>query len=317
MLTLFAIPKAFHGDIGRIQRNAILSWTLLQPRPEIILLGKDAGTAEIAQEFGVKHIPDIEHNEYGTPLMNSLFAVAQQAGQGKIFVYTNADIILMNDFMEAVQRVPFDRFMMTGQRWNFDFDEVLQPDDGWETHLRDRVMRTGSLAGPHAMDYFVFSRDTYTEIPPFAIGRLCFDNWMLYKALSLNIPVIDATTAITAIHQNHDYNSHPQGRDWVFLGPEAKENLRLLGGEHHTYFMLDLANWQMTPQKLQKPGWSLERLDRQLDMIPLARPELQPIASILLNLLRSSRRLARQTSKVREIPARIISRFRRSNSSSF
>ncbi len=67
MLTLFAIPKAFRGHINTIQRNAIKSWTLLNPKPEIILLGDDEGTAEVAQEFGLIHIPEVDRNEYGTP----------------------------------------------------------------------------------------------------------------------------------------------------------------------------------------------------------------------------------------------------------
>jgi hypothetical protein len=309
MLTLFAIPKAFHGEIGRIQRNAIRSWTLLTPQPEIILLGDDAGTADVAQEFGVKHLPHIDRNTYGTPLMNSMFEVAQQAGQGDIFAYVNADIIFTNDLIQAIQTIPFQRFMMTGQRWNVDYGEVLDSQQDWETDLRDRVNRFGKLAGPQATDYFVFSRDTFTEIPPFAIGRLCFDNWMLYKALNLKIPLIDATDLVMAIHQNHDYNHHPKGRDWIFLGPEAQRNLQLLGGEHYTYFMLDLANWQLTAQGLSRPPFSWERLDRQLDMLPLARPDLKPIARMGLSLLRSGSQLKRVVSKIREIPARIISRL--------
>ncbi|UBF28445.1 hypothetical protein K9N68_11555 [Kovacikia minuta CCNUW1] len=120
MLTLFAIPKAFRGQINTIQRNAITSWTLLQPKPEIILLGDDAGTAEIAQELNLKHIPEVERNEFGTPLLSSLFELAQKTGKGPLFAYVNSDIILMGDFLQAVQRVPFQRFMLTGQRWNLD-----------------------------------------------------------------------------------------------------------------------------------------------------------------------------------------------------
>lgn len=52
-LTIFAVPKPFRGQIGIIQRNAIQSWTKLKLRPEIILLGNDEGTQEIAREFGL------------------------------------------------------------------------------------------------------------------------------------------------------------------------------------------------------------------------------------------------------------------------
>lgn len=290
MLTLFAIPKAFKGHISTIQRNAIASWTRLYPRPEVILLGNDDGTAEVAQEFGLIHIPEVGCNEFGTPLVSSLFQIAQSMGQGPLFLYVNADIILMNDLVQALQQIPYNRFLLTGQRCNLDITAPLAFNTEWESHLRDQIQQSGRLEGPHAMDYFAFTRDTYTEIPPFAIGRPCWDNWMLYKALSLNIPLIDATQAVTVVHQNHDYSHHSQGKTGVFEGPEAQRSLALIGGRHYTYFMLDLADWQLTPKGLQKPRLTWEQLDRRLDMLPLARPRLKPLAGFLLNLVRSRHR---------------------------
>ncbi|MCL6434721.1 MAG: hypothetical protein K6T90_11015 [Leptolyngbyaceae cyanobacterium HOT.MB2.61] len=286
MLTLFAIPKSFRGHFNTIQRNAIQSWTKLQPQPEIILLGDDEGTAEVAREFGLKHVSEVKRNEFGTPLVSSLFEIAQRVGKGPLFSYINSDIVLMSDFIQAIRRVPFQRFMLTGQRLNLDVTEPIQFEENWETQLRDRAIQFGHLAGPHAMDYFVFTQNTYTDIPPFGIGRPCWDNWMLYKALSLRIPLIDATGAITAIHQNHDYSHHPQGREGVYEGPEAQYSLQLIGGRHYTYFMLDLATWQLTPNGLKRPRWTRERCDRYLDMMPLACPQMKVWASPLLRLLR-------------------------------
>ena len=72
MLTIFTVPKPFKEHIGVIQRNAIYSWTQL-PGCEIILFGDDDGVAETAEEFGVKHVSDIEKNEHGTPLLDFVF----------------------------------------------------------------------------------------------------------------------------------------------------------------------------------------------------------------------------------------------------
>ena len=57
MLTILSTPKAFTGLFAVIQRNAIESWTKLEPRPEIILFGRDAGTAEICDELGLRPRP--------------------------------------------------------------------------------------------------------------------------------------------------------------------------------------------------------------------------------------------------------------------
>ena len=40
---------------------------------EIILGGNDFGIAENAAEFGAVHLPEIETNEFGTPLLHSAF----------------------------------------------------------------------------------------------------------------------------------------------------------------------------------------------------------------------------------------------------
>jgi len=285
MLTLFATPKAFQGHIGVIQRNAITSWTRLVPRPEILLFGTEPGTRELAAELGVRHIPQVECNEHGTPLLSSLFRLAQEVGQGNRFAYVNADIILFDDFVAAVSQVPFEQFLLAGQRSNLEVTEPIPFETDWQTGLRDRALHQGQLEGPQAIDYFVFPRGIFLDIPPFAIGRLCWDNWILYKTLQLNLPLIDATAAVLALHQNHDYNHHPQGKAGVFAGTEAQQNLQLLGGRDYAFFMLTLANWQLTPTGLCSPDWSLERLFTFLHMLPLVNPEFRGWAALLHHLL--------------------------------
>ena len=71
-LTILAMPKPFRGHIGIIQRNAIRSWTLLRPSCEIVLFGDDTGVSAAAAELGVRHVPNVARNEYGTPLVNDV-----------------------------------------------------------------------------------------------------------------------------------------------------------------------------------------------------------------------------------------------------
>src|SRR5580698_7853123 len=143
MLTLFAIPKHFHGHFATIQRNAILSWTRLKPRPEIFLFGNEEGTAEIAAELGLHHFPEVERNEFGTPLISDLFRQAEQRASTPLIGYVNADIVLTDDFSAALARVrgQHEKFMMVGRRWDLDWDEPLdcsQP--GWGESLRSAAL---------------------------------------------------------------------------------------------------------------------------------------------------------------------------------
>jgi len=257
MITFFACPKPFYGHTSVIQLNAIKSWTLLRPAPEIILVGDDEGVAETCKELGLIHIAEIDKNEYGTPLVNSIFEIGQARASQPIVCYINSDILLMSDFMRAVETVVarMRQFLVLGQRrdveikeaWNFCSAE-------WETDLRKLVARQGKLHAPTGIDFFCFPRGMYTDIPPFAIGRPGFDNWLVWRARSKGVPIVDITNATLIVHQNHeslyvirkrsipevsslktknDSGWRKSGGDWVELAPEAQKNMALLPKEQN------------------------------------------------------------------------------------
>ena len=230
MLTAFSVPKPFRGHIGVIQRNAIISWSLLRPRPEIILFGDEEGTAEIARELGLRHVPEVRRNEHGTPLVNDIFAKAQSLAGRDILCYVNADIVLLGDFMRAVQQVApqVKQFLMVGQRTEVDLGMPIDfalPD--WETPVRALASRQGKVGERGAVDYLVFRRDLYSDVPPFALGRLWWDDWFIWRARSLKVPVVDVSPVVLAIHQNHDYAHYPKGLAAMYEGEEAHANLKM------------------------------------------------------------------------------------------
>lgn len=268
MLTLFAMPKPFRGQIDMIQRNAIRSWTLLRPTCDIILFGNDEGTAEVAQELRVRHVPDVARNEYGTPLLNDLFEKARQCATSPVLGYVNADIILMTDFRHAVEQIVIqkDCFLMIGRRWNLDITEALTFPEDWETKLRAEVQTHGELHRMTGIDYVVFAGDVWGPMPPFAIGRSAWDNWLVYRARSRRVPVIDATQAVTIVHQNHDYAHVAGGEQEAWNGVEAQRNWELAGGERY-FFGLPDATLQLSQDGLRgalDPVYLEQRFKRQV-----------------------------------------------------
>lgn len=252
--TLFACPKAFEGHTGVIQRNAILSWTRLDPKPEIILFGNDPGAAEFARELGLRHLPEVKQSEAGTPLVSDLFHRAQEAASHETLAYVNADIILLQDFVEAIREVGsrFPAFLMVGQRWDLEVREPLEVEkDGWQQELRRRVDLNGVLHAVSALDYFAFSRGLWPEIPPFALGRTVWDNWLTAHPLLAGHPVIDATPAVLAIHQNHDYRHVPGGATEAWKGQEARRNQEL-GWASLFLCYVSHATWELTDSGLEK-----------------------------------------------------------------
>ena len=273
MLNIFATPKSFLGHIGIIQTNAIQSWLRLRPTCEVTLFGNEKGTAEVASRLGVRHIPDVDCNEYGTPLINSVFSIAQEFARYQLMCFVNADTILMSDFLPAVQRIHKHPFLMIGQRWDLDLGEPLDFDDTkWEPWLRARLAEHGKLHPDTGICYFVFTRGLYEDAPALAIGRTGDDNWIVYKARSLKVPVVDATKVITAVHQNHDYSHHPQGEAGVWKGPEAERNRELLGGSEYSLGIRN-ATWLLTPKGMKR-AYTLRHFYYQLNAIPVLVPRL-------------------------------------------
>jgi hypothetical protein len=253
MLTFFAIPKAFRGHIDVIQRNAIKSWQRFVPECEVILLGDDGGTAEVANELALRYIPTIDRNKAGTPLLSSVFAEAQRAASHSILCYVNADIMLMGDFLQAVRSVAHQKssFLLVGRRWDIDIREPFDFGNGWEPHLRRLLAEKGKLHAHTGIDYFVFPRGLWAEIPPFAIGRGAWDTWLIYEAKSQGAPVIDLTPMVAIAHQNHDYGHISGGKPAPFSSPEAAENLVLAGGYTHLCTVAD-AHYQLTSKGIRR-----------------------------------------------------------------
>ncbi len=273
MLTIFSIPKPFIGHIKVIQTNAIRSWVSLHPACEVILFGDEEGTAELASELGIRHIGGVECNEYGTPLVDAIFKMAQDIASHKLMCYANADIVLMSDFLPAISQIKWQSFLLVGQRWDIDLKESFDfSEQNCEKELRARLREEGKLHAPWGLDYFVFPRGLYRDIPPFAVGRPGWDNWMVYWARSHKIPVIDATKAASAVHQNHDYAHHPQGELGVVRGAEAERNREILGGWEHS-FCTKHATWMLTPQGLRR-ALTVKHLYYRLDAVPVLVPRL-------------------------------------------
>jgi hypothetical protein len=238
-VTIFALPKPFEGHIGTIQRNAITSWTKLSPRPAIFLFGEETGTAEIAAELQIHHLHDIQHNEFGTPLLNDVIKRAGEVTDAPLLCYVNCDIILLQEFQDAIATIQaqLPRFLAVTYRWEIDLPYVLDFNAGERLHLG--LLPPGTPGHHTAIDAFAFTRDLYPEVPPLALGRAWFDQWLIKNALLHGAPVVDITRLARAIHQKHDYGHIAGGQKGAYGGEEARRNLDIYGGVPHAFTLLN------------------------------------------------------------------------------
>jgi len=252
MITIFTIPKPFKGHINTIQRNAIQSWMQLKPECEIILFGDDYGVSDIAKEFGLSHIPVIEKNRYGTPLLSSTFDLAQKHSKNETLVFANADIIFFQDLIKTINNINISPYLISGRRYNFNVEDEI---NFQKIHnlfdLQANLKQDGELHNISGKDYFIFKKGT-VQMRPFAVGRVFWDDWLLFHMRQNNIPIINATNSINVIHQNHDYKHSKYGKKTRVWGPEMDYNLNVLGNRTNILSLRD-ADFVIMDRLIKRP----------------------------------------------------------------
>jgi hypothetical protein len=168
--------------------------------------------------------------------------LAETVARFPLWSLINADIVLLDDFRPAVDRVAraFGHFVMVGECRDLPVAGRMRLQERVvREQLRCRALEEGRLRGYAALDYFVFPRGLFDPLPPFLIGRANFDNWLVWRARSRSYPVVDATRSVVAVHQSHDYSHVAGGRDEAYSGEEAAHNLSLAGVQNNPFLRSD------------------------------------------------------------------------------
>jgi hypothetical protein len=280
VLTLFSAPKPFGGAVDILQRNAIRSWQVLGKDVQVLLIGDENGIEAVARELGVTHVPNVARNENGTPRVDSIFDLARRHASGPTLAYVNADIVLFGDLLAAVRILTDEAkaYLMVGQRWDLAVKQAIEFGTGWEDSLRQRLFEEGRLHPPGGSDFFVFPDHCYQEIPPFAVGRAGWDNWMIYEARRRRWPVVDATGAVTAVHQDHDYQHLPGGRPHYQL-PESHANLRMAGGRRRVFRLQD-ADFQLSGGHLRRRPFTPRRILNEMERAPVLHSQSNAVFAL-------------------------------------
>ena len=239
MITIFATFRPFnHPHYGMIQRNAIGSWMQLNPKPEVLVMGNEAGSKEICEEFNLIHIPDVKLSNLGTPMLDDMFSKAELIAKNDLLLLVAAEIILFQDMIEMAKILKdhLPKFMATIRRRDKDVNSLI---DFNNPNWQKDILSDSVLGHPGAGDFFLYPKGFFVNgILPFTIGRASADNWLIYEAVRLGC-CVDMADSMNIIHQNHDY-SHLGGHHKLTEGEEFKFNRNLGSGK-----MLEIngSNW--------------------------------------------------------------------------
>ena len=117
--------------------------------------------------------------------------------------------------------------VLTQRRRDLAYTEILSREKGFLlTGQRIDILADGTkrLHRPSGMDYFVFKRGMFRDLPRVLMGRAYCDSALVAYCLRKGIPVIDASFALRVEHQFHDYGHVKGGRTAIWQGEDARAN---------------------------------------------------------------------------------------------
>lgn len=299
-------PKRFHEETGQMQVRAIRSWRALGA--EVALLGPetDVETAPVMEGVFTRIVPGREGISK-LPLFSDLLK-AITSNPSPLLCYLNADILLPGNlaglkashdaFFYEEERLP-EKFLITGSRW--DLGAGVFPEDPGSNEAVVGMLQKGGPQGDvelhdeSAMDYFIFPKGMFDEIPPLIVGRGGYDNALLAYCMRRGIPVIDSSREWPVLHQFHGYQHKAGGRNEVYFGDEAMFNRRTHRILHSLPNSLD-ADFCLDQGRLIKTMWRcgfwrrLELITRFRLGLPLIPDLLRVIQRCLKSHLRASRK---------------------------
>ena len=251
---VFTTCKPFQGEFAVLQRNAILTWRKLGL--EVLIIGDEPGTAEIADEAGCHHVEAVERNSNGIPYIHSLFQIAHDFSDHTNLCFINSDILLSSPTCDGIQQFlrqasSLGNYLFVTRRRSLPLlQDIHDKPAPWTQLLEEKDNTSGVWDPPFAIDVFMFNKGWLKEIPRMTVGRAGWDNWMLQNARDCGAAVVDGSYDCPVYHPTHGYAPGAGGLDAVTIGPQAAENrqsLNLAGGRIDTSATLALKKGKLGP----------------------------------------------------------------------
>lgn len=223
MLTLYSTFRPFYTEHTTVhQRDAIRSWLLLKPKPQILIVGEDDSTKSVCEEFDLEII-ESEFSEYGTPFLEPMMRNAEKHAKHDIMLLVSGDIVLYQETMIAAEALPKQLDMFCACIEKTDCRVNSPPIDfnsNWVERTKNLNRKTVSTSG----DFFMHPKgflDALPPMPPFVIGRGMCDSWLLYFSKQAGF-LVDMTQAVSMYHVKHGHK-HWTNRQ-LGTPPECEDN---------------------------------------------------------------------------------------------
>lgn len=157
----------------------------------------------IAKKYGFRLVSDFEKDFFGLPIVKSLFIETHKNYIRNFYVYLNSDIIIEKKFLDIINQIDLDEFMIIGRRKDiFGAPKVNFINQSKEEIYSNLRQFNSEVHDDSGIDYFAYTKEFWdlNKMPKFKIARARFDHWLTGFALSQNKPVIDISNVYLPLH---------------------------------------------------------------------------------------------------------------------
>ena len=206
MITFWAIVydrSLVDGEWGRIYGNGIRSWQQLTPAPEVIIFGQECHRAE-CDVLGIRYI-EAPCDADGLPLVNKCLALVEQYASHAVKCYLCPDLILDQDFVSAANYCNhwLRGWLAIGRRYTVAIPEVVDYANGGLAAAQRVAKEQGEMEHGGVVSYLMYTHYIWQDMPDFRCNHGVYDNYMVWYALAVGLPVIDITGLAIVVHQEH------------------------------------------------------------------------------------------------------------------
>ncbi|MDO8836191.1 MAG: hypothetical protein Q7V01_11380 [Vicinamibacterales bacterium] len=170
---------------------------------------EEGTTAEAVRGLYCRVLTQVRRSRLGAPLLDDLLRIGREHASGDIIAFITADIVAQPNLAQVAEAC---HALMGGKPYlavagRVDLLRPVESIDSscdWFEQLREATKLHGRPHGFSAIDLWIYPKTWAIDPPPFPIGRGGTDNWVVYKARTSRVPVVDVTADLLLIHQWHD-----------------------------------------------------------------------------------------------------------------
>ena len=192
------------------EKNSVINillnlWNSWSPTIKPLVFSSDNDVIVDAMTHGWPSLAETKNPEcMGPPLFPKMFIDAMQNYNSTFYGFANADIAFGKGLLQTISTLSKNKSLVDnpclfiGKRTYFNFEKYGQllrtPDE-------IRILMGLGEQIHWSSDYFITTKSfPWPEVIPLSVGRPLFCRWIIAYALQNNIPVIDTSKTIEALH---------------------------------------------------------------------------------------------------------------------